>query len=199
MVSLRGATPASLDAYEEGIRQLAEAYPGCWGLIVRADETMRSEEWEVDQMRLVSLGVAASDWSLCIAQSAYGAEVGSKTHWWFARVVSPALYHRSAGSAAQSSVDRAEGLLTSTEEAVGSDRSGSVGNNGTKGKGNSKGGKGDKGKTRPDVSQETCNKWNQSAKGCKNKCPFGRRHVCDKCGGPHRGVDCTPGAAAPRG
>ena len=41
---------------------------------------------------------------------------------------------------------------------------------------------------------EVCLNWN--AGFCQARCPANRRHVCQHCGGHHRGVDCRP---APRG
>ena len=46
MILLKGSRAGALDAYEENIRTLAEKYPKAWGIIVRADDIMRSEFWE---------------------------------------------------------------------------------------------------------------------------------------------------------
>ena len=46
MFMLRGASIASLDAYEESIKALSAMFPHAWNLIVVADEVVRSERWE---------------------------------------------------------------------------------------------------------------------------------------------------------
>ena len=47
MLMLRAATPSALDAYKEGIRMLVTLYPGAWGVIQVADETVRGEQWDL--------------------------------------------------------------------------------------------------------------------------------------------------------
>ena len=37
--------PGCLDSYEEHIRALAERFPKYWGVIVKADDLMRSDRW----------------------------------------------------------------------------------------------------------------------------------------------------------
>ena len=47
LISLEAVPPGVLDSYEEGVRQLSPLHPAHWGVIVRADDTVRAERWEV--------------------------------------------------------------------------------------------------------------------------------------------------------
>ena len=47
MLMCKAASPATLDGYAEGIRQLITLFPTHWGTISRADEAIRSEKWGI--------------------------------------------------------------------------------------------------------------------------------------------------------
>lgn len=46
MLMLKASPPGPLDEYEERIRLLDAEFPQFWGVIARADDVMRSEQWE---------------------------------------------------------------------------------------------------------------------------------------------------------
>ena len=54
MIAIRGASPATLDAYRRGMMDLVEQYPrdDYWGVIYGADETIRSEVWAIIAQKL---------------------------------------------------------------------------------------------------------------------------------------------------
>ena len=89
-ISLRIASPAALDLYEAGIRVLSVSYSQAWGVILRADETMRTEQWELIQEEWSESFTPQELWSSIIAASAYSDD-GTMNHWWFTHVVSPIL------------------------------------------------------------------------------------------------------------
>ena len=44
--------------------------------------------------------------------------------------------------------------------------------------------------------KQLCYGWNRNEKGCVDgPCPSKRVHLCEKCGGQHRGVNCSAPAA----
>ena len=43
LLTLKVCRPGCLDSYEEHIRAFAERFPKCWGVIVKADDLMRSD------------------------------------------------------------------------------------------------------------------------------------------------------------
>ena len=109
MLGLDAGIGADFDIYEEGIRILSMLFPNLWGLIFRADETMRSEEWRMIHYGVVGMGAAPGGWPSIIRRSAYGAEDGNRSQWWMHHVLTPALTAPSALGAA-ALVDRVEGI-----------------------------------------------------------------------------------------
>ena len=93
MIMLGAACPDDLDSYADGIKDLADTFPLYWGMILEADESMRSEEW--DQIRFeFSLHSPAeydaeNPWSYIIENSAFLAEGGVRSRWWQRRLVLP--------------------------------------------------------------------------------------------------------------
>ena len=45
LLTLKVCRPGCLDSYEEHIRAFAERFPKYWGVIVKADDLMRSDGW----------------------------------------------------------------------------------------------------------------------------------------------------------
>ena len=76
MLSLGACAVGPLDRYRAGISDLQLLYPHLWGLIARADEAMRSEQWR----RMAARSHPQGDWSSVIAASAF-AEEGAR-QWW---------------------------------------------------------------------------------------------------------------------
>ena len=85
MLSLAACAPGPLARYQTGIRDLHLVFPHLWGVIARADEAMRFEQWR----RMASEAPPQGDWSHIIAASAYG-EDGARQWWWYKHVSQPA-------------------------------------------------------------------------------------------------------------
>ena len=103
MLALGAAAPGPLSRYRDGIADLHTLYgPALWGLIYRADQTMRSEQWR----RMSSESPAGGDWSTIIAGSSYF-EDGARQWWWDRHVCKPALEEKPV--AALAVVDALEG------------------------------------------------------------------------------------------
>ena len=207
MVMLRGASPAALDAYENGIRELATLFPGAWGTIATADEYVRAEQWDVALEQARSEPPpgfsGACPWDSIIRATSYSS--GVRQHWWETRVVLPLLQGARGGQAA-SVAARLEGSIPMGAPAPAAAAAGPA-----HGSGSSRGGrKGRKNKDRssprggssaPSASKSApqaeprarqfCHRWNLKPEGCSEPCPEGRRHVCMLCEGPHRSVNCT--------
>ena len=197
MVSLDAATPGALDFYQEGIRVLAETYPHAWGIIARADEAMRSEQWELLHEELWPTAPVRGIWSAILKASAYG-EGSRRQHWWFSHVIAVATSPEMLATA-DHSVDVVEGI----------DSAGAEQPSKTRRAPGSRGGR-RAAQSRPDThapppasgpsalppppkpagagtQAEVCNNWNRG--GCKDRCPHKRSHHCAVCGGPHRAKD----------
>ena len=95
-------TPADVDSYSEGIKELSELFPDAWGLIHQADEVMRSEVWaRVHEDMLVQPidGVSTSNpWGWVLRSSAFGSECVRFLQFWQRRVTLP-LTTRTASAA----------------------------------------------------------------------------------------------------
>ena len=85
MISLGAAAPGALARYRDGIRDLILLYPTLWGVVSRADEAMRFEQWA----RMALEDPPGMDWSIVLMASAYGEE-GRRQVWWDRHVVKPA-------------------------------------------------------------------------------------------------------------
>ena len=55
MLMLDAALAGQLDEYEERVRVLCITFPGCWGIISKADELMRSGQWERVRRRIEAM------------------------------------------------------------------------------------------------------------------------------------------------
>ena len=94
MLALGAAAPGPLGRYRDGISDLHVLYgPALWGLISRADDAMRSEQWR----RMASETPPGGDWSAIIAASSYFEE-GLRQWWWDRHVCKPAVEGRPASA-----------------------------------------------------------------------------------------------------
>ena len=137
-------------------------------------------------------------WDAIIQASAYGSSDPERGQWWFQHAVHPLLKFPNHNSQAQQLVDDLEGAPPSdrlpASAAVLSGLQSLKGN---------QSGPGLKKQARkrapkldtfgPEVAakraKETCNLWNKG--GCAAVCPHGRRHACERCGGPDPAVRCA--------
>jgi hypothetical protein len=197
LLMLHGAKAGQLDAYEEKMRGLAETFPDCWGILMAADDLMRSERWEEIRRRTegersgqgdhspfgMGARCPAAPWGDVIKTSA------EDRGWWYEHVNQPALLSsRSYGGQTAAPVPA---LVLATPPG-----------NWTpppitkvktpKGKGKNKKGKA-KGKGGSYVSNaagtQVCFAWGRAAHGCSTPCPNSRAHQCEHCLGPHRSID----------
>ena len=85
MLSLGAASVGALGRYRKGIRALTLLYPSLWGVVSRADEAMRFEQWPV----MAEEEDPQGDWSGVISASAWG-EYGLRQFFWDTHVSTPA-------------------------------------------------------------------------------------------------------------
>ena len=171
--------------------------PGLWGVVARADEHMRSEEWAAVHRAQVAMGCPPSMWSPVIRTSAYGTDFdNSRQQWWFTHVLKPALSHPRDSARAEAEVDAIEGVDSQAGyvelhgRQAGDRRKAPARKQQPppkKPRQDEKGaGKGDKGNDKAD--DDICRKFNAKGggnSGCKTPCRFGRKHICLGCGGDH--------------
>jgi len=227
MIMLGAARPSTLDAYEEGLRQLTILFPHGWGTLVTADEIMRSERWEVALEQAMAAPPPGMDeqrpWDYIILNSAYGRD-GVRSHWWETRVVLPLLQgasHRQAGTTAarlESSftvpsfaASASSGAPPPPQPFAGPPLKKSKTQRQREAKarayedGKKTGGGG--GAQQPagqfDLAgaraKQFCHAWNKYAEGCSSPCPNMRQHACMLCGGSHRSINCQSGKGKGKG
>ena len=94
MLSLKAASPQTLDDYANGIQTLCNIHPSAddWGLIYAADEVMRHEIWDKirDEMVLENVWPEVTPWDAVIKKSVYGSGDPKRMHWWYLHVLAPA-------------------------------------------------------------------------------------------------------------
>jgi len=189
MVMLNAASPSALDRYARGIEELVTLYPQAWGVVSVADETMRSERWDI----LMENKATDYTWEDAIRDSAFGFDTSS-AHWWFMHVLGPL-----GGGARHNptmTVAAVEGLVPGgftprLEHHPGEQPSGR--------KNNQKSSKGSA-PNKPKSGGPTCHDFN-SARGCVRP-SFAWRHACSGCGSSfplHRCWTCNPGAKPRKG
>ena len=189
VVSLGAAPPSVLDGYEEGIRQLTLLHPNHWGVILRADDTVRSEKWDILlENHRTKGGSPEQGWASIIASSTYGAPASALGHWWWMHVTAPCM-HSASSTQPPALVDRIEGVPAGhlpdpyARPHRGGQRGGGKQLPAAKTKAKAKA------QQWKDRSKEICNLWNDNVKGCRAQCTWGRRHVCRICGGSHRACE----------
>jgi len=190
MIMLKAARPATLDAYEEGIRELTVHFPAGWGTIAVADETMRAEQWDIIREQTSSNAPAAYDpdlpWDFVIGQSTYGVPGALKAHWWESRVVLPLVKTASRqGPAAAATAAQLEGSFPPpvADESWGRSRRPRA-RRGQDTHAPQQAGRDDRVR-----GFEYCYAWNRQTRW--EPCPNGRLHACEHCGKTnHRGNDC---------
>ena len=96
MLSLKEASPQTLDDYAHGIQTLVNIHPSAddWGLIYAADEVMRHEVWGKikDEMVLDGEWPEVCPWNEVIKRSVYGSGDTKRMHWWFLHVLAPSQH-----------------------------------------------------------------------------------------------------------
>ena len=89
MLAWGAASPGALTRSRDGLRDLVVLYPQLWGVIARADQAMRFEQWPL----MADEAPPQGDWSVILAASAWG-EDGKRQWWWDRHVIRPAATHR---------------------------------------------------------------------------------------------------------
>ena len=189
MIMLNAASPAALDRYARGIEELVTLYPQAWGVISVADETMRSERWDI----MMESTPVDYKWEDVIRDSAFGFDT-TTAHWWYMHVLGPL-----AGGARQNpsmTVAALEGLVPGgiapkLEHHPSEQRPGR--------KDNSKGRK-DSAPSGSGAGKRTCHAFNSAAGCLRPRC--GWIHACSGCGGKfplHKCWTCNPGAKPAKG
>ena len=93
MIMLGHASPATLDAYAAGIKQLMDFNPNHWGIVYCADEIIRSEVWASTAESLQDDGEWPEDlpWDKVIQMTTYGGAHITQlmSHWWYVHVTVP--------------------------------------------------------------------------------------------------------------
>jgi len=199
MLMHHAAKPSALDGYEEGIRQLAVLFPGGWGTIACADETLRAEQWDVMLEQLRATKPAGFDeempWDFILTCSSYGVAGAMKAHFWETRVVLPLL--QGARGAATNTAAKLEGATQPPPQPDDSweapSRRNRAGRRG-QGKQNQKTGAQQPAhqqtQPQPQSQPQYCWAWNRQG-SCPDPCPAGRVHRCEICDKPgHKGKDC---------
>ena len=224
-VKLKLSKPGPLDAYEEGIRQLAQSFPNHWGLLVVVEDHMRSERWATIREELEIEWAAGRaphgltserPWESVISFTAYG--TGQDRDWWFARVDKPCLKTPSAtGAAAQAAVVEGDIATEEVRQHQAAERPEGKGAGGGRTRKQEKTAawlervrnpaskpentRGDGRFTHDEAGVELCWNWNRSMTGCGaagcTATPK-RSHLCEWCRGPHRAVDDSACKAASR-
>jgi hypothetical protein len=175
MIMLDGASPSTLDAYCQGIRELVAIHPGYWGVIAVADEIMRAEVWdrmaedEEDKDTLPD----ERPWDYIIRVSAFGSGL-LKAHWWDLHVVYPCTNRSTTKVVEGAIMEMGQNFGSGGAKAKRSERA--VGNK-SSGKGQSSTG-------------TTCWNWNRGSCASQGPCPNGFQHSCTICGGGHRSSQC---------
>ena len=209
MLMLKGAKAGHLDAYEEHVRSLTEAFPGHWGVISVADELMRSERWE-EIRRRIDTARSQGDYRLPFDEKEpWGAvirDAAQDKQWWYDHCNQVCLLARARNdSAAQLTAapstsapplwDPLSGATPSPPSSswapAEAARPGHKKNSKGKGKGKGKGPRNDGRHTVNSKGTQLCYSWGRNADGCRNPCPNGRAHQCEFCLGVHRSLDCS--------
>ena len=212
MCALDVVTPQAMDDYADGIRQLvtlfpSNRYPSAWATILLADIEMRSKVWWRILAGLRKCPAPANkadekrQWNTVLRISCYGKAMDAeRMHWWNLHVIY-ALQNQPA--AAANVVAELDGVPAEafTFQPGGAKRGGGGGAGGApkkkRVKAQAAAAPRSGGAYSAPKSHEACYAWNDG--GCKDPCPQGRTHVCSKCGGPHRRINCSGGKAGGKG
>ena len=191
MIMVNAASPATLDRYARGIEELHLLFPGAWGVVSMADETMRSERWDMAN----ELCTSACPWNEIIAATAYG-EGGAHAHWWYMHVVGPLTTARGSAGHAGQLVAAVEGHRPSAQATwLSQPSSEGVGSNTRHNRGRDKP-MPEKGAGK--ANNQVCNKFQM---GTCNRSGCRYLHICRGCGGPYGFHTCRTcgNNAAPAG
>jgi len=192
MIMHGAASPAVLDKYANGIRDLAKIHPSSWGIIFVADELNRFERWENifeelqdsdDEFRKQAGFKSDFPWNTVIKLSTFGVNFEDYSHWWFLHVLSVASGKGSALAAELEGSERVPDLSAPGGRTQPSGRQKRAQSSGTpKAAGTRSQGRG------------VCYAWNNG--GCSSgQCPNNFMHTCRECKGPHRATECPNGSS----
>ena len=205
MCSLDVVTPQAMDDYAEGIRQLVtlfptQRYPSSWATILLADIEMRSKQWWRILANLRKYPAPDNkldkerQWNTVLRMSCYGKSMDpERMHWWNLHVIFPLQNQPAAAATVVADLDGVP-AEASTFQPAGAKRGGGGGSGSTSSKKKQRGQAAPMAKASSMTSgggqrlHEACYAWNDG--GCREPCPQGRAHVCSKCGGNHRRVNC---------
>jgi hypothetical protein len=188
MIMTNSASPAVLDRYADGIRDLVRIHPSSWGVIFLADELNRFERWDqisedlLDGPEADRLAVGLTEdrpWNVVIRLSTFG-QTNNYSHWWFLHVLSVCgSGSRTASAAMLEGSDkfpdfsnpgrRGGSQATKSKKQSGASSSNNSNNRRTKG---------------------VCFNWNGGGCVAGFTCPQGFKHECRDCRGTHRQADC---------
>jgi len=203
MLMLGQASPSTLDAYEEGVRELTVHFPHGWGTIALAEETMRAEQWDIMREQVVNNSPAAYSqevpWDFVIGQSTYGVPGAMKAHWWESRVVLPLVKLSSRGASATAAAQLEGSLPVPVPDASWGQRAPRA----NRGRRQSQAGAAQQ-PTAASLDKvrgfEYCYAWNRGDGFCPEPCAQGRLHACEFCGKTgHRGSACWSGKGKAKG
>jgi hypothetical protein len=200
LLMLHGAKPGQLDVYEERIRNLAETFPDCWGILMAADDLMRSERWEEIRRRVETVRAwsglqspydagaydPAAPWGAVIKASAEDRE------WWYEHVNQPALLATRRPPAAAPlpglppGFEPPPGVWAPTRPRPAPKGKGVKGKAVKEGKGKQRA---DKMHSHNAAGTQLCYAWGRNPQGCATPCANSRAHQCEWCLGPHRSID----------
>ena len=182
MISLKAASPATLNLYFEGIRTLVEMFPHNWGVVFQADEKVRNERWDraLENHLMTGKVLESGTWNSIIREMSYGSPEATPatTHWWTVNVVFPCQ-----SSGGMNFVNRLEGSQTMP---------GSVQSSSSK-RGSSSKASGAPPSKRGSGVGNFCRDFNNG--GCSEPCPHRADHVCSSCGGSHPRGLCKKGGS----
>jgi len=191
MVSLGAAKIGTLNKYRAGVVQLTRLFPKMWAVLQTTEVVVRSERWsrlreQIEGMIAMGAAPAGYDsnmpWDAVIGASAFAGPLGLNAGWWQSNFVLPCSLAASSG-AATAMIRDVEGSTSHGQSGSGGESS-NTNPKQTKAKGQPS--KDDQRSTPqgPDV----CMNYNYKKGACAGdgKCPHGRKHVCNVCGGNHR-------------
>jgi len=193
MISLKAAKLGTLNRYKAGMVQLHKLFPRMWSVLQTTDVILRTERWGRLREQIeanVVLGAPPpgydynAPWDLVISQSTYGRE-GLNAAWWQSHFVLPCTLGASA-TAATHTIRDIEGLPSSSSGSADSWAKPPPAPKNPKAP-----------TARNTGDKEVCSNFNSRSGRCgrdeATACWAGRLHICDVCGGHHRGSDVHTG------
>ncbi len=207
MLMMDAMKPGPLDEYEETVRGLDAVYGSkYWGLIARADDVMRSEEWERIRREVeskIARRVYQGDYDPQRPWAAVVREAARDSRYWTENVKELAVIDATPGL----SVIRAAANTQAVVGTTGSDSSGHRRRSPSRRRSRSRR-RSPAGRTKRSAKKDNakrsdkrhftnsegvqlCYAWNRQKDGCTSSgaCSTDRAHQCEWCLGPHRAID----------